>query len=76
METLKVFDDGNCQSCHHKAYMRKYQQKPEVKAKRIKYNQRPEVKAKQREYRQTDKCKAYKKAYYQKKKAIKENEDK
>jgi hypothetical protein len=42
-----------CEGCRraHNEYMREYNQRPEVKAKRREYNQRPEVKAKLREYR-------------------------
>jgi hypothetical protein len=44
-------------------YMREYQQRPDVKAKRREYNQRPEVKAKRREYNQRPEVKARKREF-------------
>jgi len=60
IETLKLHDDGNCQTCHQKTYQRAYHKTPKYRAYRRAYRR-----AYMRAYHKTDKYKAYMRAYYQ-----------
>ncbi len=67
IETLKLHDDGNCQTCHQKTYQRAYHKTPKYRAyqreyKRA-YEKTPKRRAYRRAYNKTPKYRAYMREY-------------